>query len=101
VTYGLNLNMLQMMLIWNLCQLENKIISVERLFQYTCIPSEPPLAIEENQPDHSWPSDGEVDIRDLQVSFSCLSPNKIILCIGSFMAMIFVRCILIDADGAM
>ncbi len=68
VTYGLNLNMLQLLVIWNLCQLENKIISVERLFQYTCIPSEPLLAIEENQPDHSWPSHGEVDIRDLQVS---------------------------------
>jgi len=47
--------------------LENKIISVERIFQYTSIPSEPPLVIEENRPDRDWPSQGEVDIRDLQV----------------------------------
>jgi ATP-binding cassette subfamily C (CFTR/MRP) protein 2 len=67
VTYGLNLNMLQMWVIWNICQLENKIISVERIFQYTCISSEPPLVIEQNQPDLSWPSHGEVDICDLQV----------------------------------
>jgi ATP-binding cassette subfamily C (CFTR/MRP) protein 2 len=67
VTYGLNLNTLQMWVIWNICELENKIISVERIFQYTCIPSESPLVIEENQPDYSWPSLGEVDIRDLQV----------------------------------
>ena len=47
--------------------MENKIISVERILQYTCVPSEPPLVIEENRPDHSWPPNGEVDIRDLQV----------------------------------
>ncbi|KAB1199138.1 ABC transporter C family member 3 [Morella rubra] len=70
VTYGLNLNMLQASLVWNLCRMENKIISVERLIQYTCIPSEPPLVIEENQPDSSWPSHGEVDIRDLQVRYA-------------------------------
>ena len=68
VTYGLTLNMLQMRVIWFLCEMENEIISVERIFQYTCIPSEPALVIEETQPDHSWPSHGEVDFRDLQVS---------------------------------
>ncbi|XP_059444810.1 ABC transporter C family member 3-like [Corylus avellana] len=74
VTYGLNLNTLQMWVIWNICELENKIISVERIFQYTCIPSEPPLVIEENQPDYSWPSHGEVDIRDLQVRYAPQMP---------------------------
>ena len=68
MTYGLTLNMLQMRVIWFLCEMENKIISVERMFQYTCIPSEPALVIEETQPDHSWPSHGEVDFCDLQVS---------------------------------
>jgi len=47
--------------------MESKIISVERILQYTSIPSEPPLVINENQPDPSWPSNGEVDIQDLQV----------------------------------
>ncbi|KAL4618713.1 hypothetical protein ACB092_06G030800 [Castanea dentata] len=62
--------MLQMRVIWFLCQMENKIISVERMFQYTCIPSEPTLVIEETQPDRSWPSHGEVDFRDLQVRYA-------------------------------
>jgi len=75
VAYGLNLNMLQAWVILILCQMENKIISVERILQYTCIPSEPPLVIKENQPNHSWPSNGEVDIRDLQVS-SCSLPQN-------------------------
>ena len=48
--------------------MENKIISVERMLQYTSIPSEPPLVMEGNKPACSWPSHGEVDIRDLQVS---------------------------------
>ena len=67
VTYGLNLNMIQAWMIWTLCNMENTIISVERILQYTCIPSEPPLVVDENRPDPSWPSNGEVDIQDLQV----------------------------------
>ncbi|XP_057486245.1 ABC transporter C family member 3-like [Actinidia eriantha] len=70
VTYGLNLNMLQAWVIWNLCNMENKIISVERILQYTSIPSEPPLVIDENRPDSLWPSHGEVDIQNLQVRYA-------------------------------
>ncbi|CAK9166895.1 unnamed protein product [Ilex paraguariensis] len=72
VTYGLNLNMLQAWVIWNLCSMENKIISVERILQYTSLPSEPPLVIESNRPeaDGHWPSHGEVDIRDLKVRYA-------------------------------
>ncbi|XP_077215226.1 ABC transporter C family member 3-like [Tasmannia lanceolata] len=70
VTYGLNLNMLQGWVIWALCNIENKIISVERIFQYTLIPSEPPLVIENKRPDSKWPSLGEVHIRDLQVRYA-------------------------------
>ncbi|XP_019101462.1 PREDICTED: ABC transporter C family member 3 isoform X2 [Camelina sativa] len=70
VTYGLNLNTLQAWLIWTLCGLENKIISVERILQYASVPSEPPLVIESNRPEQSWPSRGEVDIRDLQVRYA-------------------------------
>ncbi|KAF2582140.1 hypothetical protein F2Q68_00002901 [Brassica cretica] len=70
VTYGLNLNTLQAWLIWTLCNLENKIISVERMLQYASVPSEPPLVIESNRPEQSWPSRGEVDIHDLQVRYA-------------------------------
>ncbi|KAL8462289.1 hypothetical protein ACS0TY_033368 [Phlomoides rotata] len=69
VTYGLNLNMLQSMVVWNLCFMENRIISVERILQYTSIPSEPPLVVESNKPESGWPIQGEVNIRDLQVRY--------------------------------
>ncbi|KAL9238615.1 hypothetical protein vseg_013011 [Gypsophila vaccaria] len=70
VTYGLNLNSLQSWVVWSLCNMENTIISVERTLQYTCLPSEPPLVIEENRPDSSWPSWGEIVIQNLQVRYA-------------------------------
>ncbi|KAF8409706.1 hypothetical protein HHK36_005785 [Tetracentron sinense] len=70
ITYGLNLNMIQAWVIWNLCNMENRIISVERILQYTSLPSEPPLVMEENKPLGDWPSHGEVDIHDLQVRYA-------------------------------
>ncbi|KAH1083753.1 hypothetical protein J1N35_023514 [Gossypium stocksii] len=60
VTYGLNLNILQASMVWNICKTENKIISVERILQYCSIPSEPALVVETNRPDHCWPYHGEV-----------------------------------------
>ncbi|XP_043712376.1 ABC transporter C family member 3-like [Telopea speciosissima] len=68
VTYGLGFSM--HVVIWVLSNLENKIISVERILQYTCIPSEPPLLVKENRPNHDWPSQGKVDIVDLQVRYA-------------------------------
>ncbi|TYG47316.1 hypothetical protein ES288_D11G328400v1 [Gossypium darwinii] len=70
VTYGLNLNILQASMVWNICKTENKIISVERILQYCSIPSEPALVVETNRPDHCWPYHGEVQIRDLQVRYA-------------------------------
>ncbi|XP_047982065.1 ABC transporter C family member 3-like [Salvia hispanica] len=70
VTYGLNLNMYQAWVVWNLCFMENKIISVERILQYTSLPSEPPLVIESNRPQSCWPTQGEVNIQDLQVRYA-------------------------------
>ncbi|XP_043687191.1 ABC transporter C family member 3-like [Telopea speciosissima] len=68
VTYGLSFSMQGV--VWDLCSLENKIISIERILQYTCIPSEPPLYVEENKPSREWPSQGKIDIVDLQVRYA-------------------------------
>ncbi|KAK8689298.1 hypothetical protein V6N13_088020 [Hibiscus sabdariffa] len=70
VTYGLNLNILQAWVVWNICNMENTIISVERILQYSSIPSEPALVIETNRPDRHWPYHGEVQIHDLQVRYA-------------------------------
>ncbi|EPS64027.1 multidrug resistance-associated protein, partial [Genlisea aurea] len=70
VSYGLTLNMLQTWVVWNLCNLENRIIAVERILQYTKIPSEPPLEIESSKPRNPWPLRGEVAVEDLQVRYA-------------------------------
>ncbi|KAL8469756.1 hypothetical protein ACS0TY_032560 [Phlomoides rotata] len=69
VTYGLNLNSLQSGVMRNLCFMENRIISVERILQYTSILSEPPLVVESNRPESGWPMHGEVNIKELQVRY--------------------------------
>lgn len=66
-TYGLTSNTLQGYVIWTLTNLENKIISVERILQYSFIPTEPPLVIDSSRPDDTWQTQGEVKIRHLQV----------------------------------
>lgn len=68
VTYGLSLNVLQATVIWNICNAENKMISVERILQYSKIPSEAPLVIDDHRPLDNWPNVGSIVFRDLQVN---------------------------------
>ncbi|CAN4090494.1 unnamed protein product [Withania somnifera] len=69
-TYGLNLNVLQAWVIWNLCNVENKMISVERILQFSDVPSEAPLVIEKSRPEPDWPLKGRIEIKDLHVQYS-------------------------------
>ncbi|RDX81670.1 ABC transporter C family member 3, partial [Mucuna pruriens] len=61
VTYGLNLNIIQSWMIWNLCNLETKLYH------------ELPIVVEENQPHDSWPSYGRIDIHNLHEMANQLS----------------------------
>lgn len=70
VTYGLSLGMLQGWAIAVLCCLENSMISVERMLQYTTIPSEPPLTISESRPNCQWPAKGEIELRNVHVKYA-------------------------------
>ncbi|GLJ18144.1 hypothetical protein SUGI_0320510 [Cryptomeria japonica] len=74
VTYGLNLNIVQAWVIWNLCNVENKMISVERILQYSNISSEAPLVIESSRPSHDWPSMGTIVLQNLQVRYAAHLP---------------------------
>lgn len=74
-TYGLNLNVLQAWVIWNLCNVENKMISVERILQFTNLPSEAPLVIENCRPPPKWPCYGTVEIENLHVQYGPALPR--------------------------
>lgn len=67
VTYGLNLNARLSRWILSFCKLENKIISIERIYQYSQIPSEAPTVIEDSRPPSTWPENGTISINDLKV----------------------------------
>nr|UXM19288.1 ATP-binding cassette protein 16 [Fragaria x ananassa] len=69
LSYGLSLNMSLIYSIQNQCTVANYIISVERLNQYTHIPSEAPEVIEGNRPPPNWPVVGKVEIQNLQIRY--------------------------------
>ncbi|KAJ6840809.1 putative ABC transporter C family member 15 isoform X1 [Iris pallida] len=70
VTYGLNLNSQLASIIWNICNAENKMISVERILQYSRIPSEAPLVVESCRPPNNWPEVGTICFQNLQVRYA-------------------------------
>lgn len=74
-TYGLNLNILQAWVIWNTCNVENKMISVERILQFTKIPIEAPLVIEDSRPVPEWPMAGKIEIENLCVRYNPALPT--------------------------
>ncbi|XP_050899776.1 ABC transporter C family member 5 [Lathyrus oleraceus] len=67
VTYGLNLNARLSRWVLSFCKLENKII--ERIYQYSQIPSEAPTVIEDSRPSSLWPENGTIEIVDLKVRY--------------------------------
>ncbi|KAK0573695.1 hypothetical protein LWI29_012187 [Acer saccharum] len=73
-TYGLNLNVLQAWVIWNLCNVENKMISVERILQFTKLPCEAPAVIKGCRPDSDWPTNGSIQLENLQVQYTPALP---------------------------
>ncbi|MBA0697202.1 hypothetical protein Goari_003694 [Gossypium aridum] len=70
VTYGINLNVQQASVIWNMCNAENKMISVERILQYSNLASESALEIEECRPHNYWPEVGTICFRNLEIRYA-------------------------------
>ncbi|KAI4329166.1 hypothetical protein L6164_021459 [Bauhinia variegata] len=56
------------------CNLENYIISVERIKQFMLIPEEPPKIVEDKRPPSSWPSGGRIELQNLKVRYRPNAP---------------------------
>ncbi|CAN8295697.1 unnamed protein product [Cochlearia groenlandica] len=67
VTYGLNLNGRLSRWILSFCKLENKIISIERIYQYSQITGEAPGVVEDFRPPSTWPEKGTIELLDVKV----------------------------------
>jgi methyl coenzyme M reductase subunit C len=67
LSYGLSINSALVYSIQYQCNLENYIVSVERINQYSHIPSEAQDVSKANHPPIKWPDVGKVEIKDLKV----------------------------------
>jgi ATP-binding cassette subfamily C (CFTR/MRP) protein 1 len=61
---------------------ETNIVSVERLANLTVVQPEAPAAIDEHRPPTSWPSQGAIDVRNLNLRYRAELP--LVLCDVSF-----------------
>ncbi|KAK1294058.1 ABC transporter C family member 4 [Acorus calamus] len=74
LSYGLSLNSTLFYATFVSCMVENRMISVERLKQFTNIPSEAAWEIEETKPSPDWPTHGDVNLCDLKVRYRPNTP---------------------------
>ncbi|KAJ4767941.1 ABC transporter C family member 8 [Rhynchospora pubera] len=69
LSYALTLSSAQANLTRFYSNLENYIISVERIKQFMNIPPEPPAIIINNQPPPTWPAEGRIELDNLYVKY--------------------------------
>ncbi|KAL6564195.1 Multidrug resistance-associated protein 4 [Orobanche minor] len=69
LSYGLSLNGVLYVAINFSCLLENKMVSVERIKQFTVIPSEAEWKKKDFLPPLDWPTQGNVELKNLQVRY--------------------------------
>lgn len=74
LSYGLSLNGVLFWAIYISCLVENRMVSVERIKQFTNIPSEAAWKIQERVPPPSWPVHGNIELQDLQVRYRPNTP---------------------------
>ncbi|KAL6846161.1 hypothetical protein ACP4OV_023609 [Aristida adscensionis] len=74
LSHGLSLNSALFLAVWTSCFVENKMVSVERIKQFTNIPSEAEWKIKGCLPVANWPTNGHIDVIDLKVRYRPGSP---------------------------
>ncbi|MCO5600565.1 hypothetical protein L7F22_054679 [Adiantum nelumboides] len=74
LSYGFSLNTTLAASVFFSCMIENKMVAVERVGQYTRLPSEAPRVIEGRVPYKEWPGKGHINIRDLTVRYQPTMP---------------------------
>ncbi|CAJ1963398.1 unnamed protein product [Sphenostylis stenocarpa] len=74
LSYGLALSSLLAFTITMTCSVENKMVSVERIKQFTNLPSEAPWKIADTSPPQNWPTHGHIELNDVQVRYRPNTP---------------------------
>ncbi|KAH7517077.1 hypothetical protein FEM48_Zijuj09G0024000 [Ziziphus jujuba var. spinosa] len=71
LSYGLSLNAVMFWAVFMSCFVENRMVSVERIKQFTNIPSEAAWEIKDRHAPPNWPNHGNVELKDLQSLERC------------------------------
>ncbi|KAL5098112.1 hypothetical protein RYX36_002439 [Vicia faba] len=74
LSYGLSLSGLLSFAITMSCNVENKMVSVERIKQFTNLPPEAPWKIADKSVPQNWPSHGTIELNNLQVRYRPNTP---------------------------
>lgn len=74
LSYGLSLNSVLFWAMYTSCFVENRMVSVERIKQFTVIPSEAAWTLKDRLPPPNWPTQGNVELKDLQVRYRPNTP---------------------------
>ncbi|PWA94497.1 ABC transporter Tap-like, P-loop containing nucleoside triphosphate hydrolase [Artemisia annua] len=74
LSYGLSLNSLLYFALFASCFVENRMVSVERIKQFTNIPSEAEWVKKDSPPPPDWPNHGSLELKDLQVRYRSNTP---------------------------
>ncbi|XAR58448.1 Xenobiotic-transporting ATPase [Bertholletia excelsa] len=74
LSYGLSLNSMLFWSIYMSCFVENRMVSVERIKQFTNIPSEAEWEKKDCLPSPNWPTHGNIELKDLQVRYRPNTP---------------------------
>jgi len=69
ISYALQLTGILNWLVRMATEAETQMISVERVLQFTQLPSEGPTVIPDNRPPPNWPSKGIVEFKDVQLRY--------------------------------
>uniref|UniRef100_A0A0E0DN41 ABC transporter C family member 13 n=1 Tax=Oryza meridionalis TaxID=40149 RepID=A0A0E0DN41_9ORYZ len=75
LSYALMLSSAQVFVTRFYSNLENYIISVERIKQFMHLPAEPPAVITDRRPPPSWPSAGRIELENLRVKYRQNAPT--------------------------
>uniref|UniRef100_A0A804RDZ8 ABC transporter C family member 4 n=2 Tax=Zea mays TaxID=4577 RepID=A0A804RDZ8_MAIZE len=74
LSYGISLNSLVYYTISISCMIENDMVAIERVHQYSTLPSEAAWEVADGLPSQDWPSRGDIDVKDLKVRYRQNTP---------------------------
>ncbi|KAK9013565.1 hypothetical protein V6N11_041569 [Hibiscus sabdariffa] len=80
LSYGLSLNGVLFWAIYMSCFVENRMVSVERIKQFSSIQPEAAWHIQDRLPPPNWPAHGNVELKDLQVRYRPSTPLSLERC---------------------